>query len=182
MDASINHGWENVEKYFFYRVLNRDIKTAGVLVLMCKDSVVNVPNVFLIFLMSFLDHRPQTSSVWMRWCWIPPLFWFKISFSFSSFNYPHSMLCWPSFEPIGRRVCAHGADSISVCSAAEARMSGRNSPRNLANCSHKLKKFLFLFFFFVLHRPATSSFFFFLPPTVCSALSWQLLWRWHGDW
>lgn len=92
--------------------------------------------------------------------WIPPFIKFKF-FLFFLLNFAHAMLCWPSFEPIGRCVWLH----LAVCSAAEARMSGRNSPRNLANCSHKLFLeevwFFFMFFWFCNPPPLP----FFLPPT-----------------
>lgn len=98
--------------------------------------------------------------------WIPPFIWFKSFLFFLLLNFTHALLCWPSFEPIGRCVCAHAAGSISLFALRRRRQCPAGI--HLAtwqtahiNCSQKKFGFSLCFFWFC--NPPTSSFF--LPPT-----------------
>lgn len=147
--------------FFQFYLKYRDIKPAAVLVFKYKDIILNVPDVFFnVFHLPGVfpqPSSPQRASAWTRSPSSEFLLSFALTLLYFSFLITHMRcFCWPSSEPTGLVCLLH----LAVSSAAEALLSGRNSPRNLANCSHKLflRRTLFFFFFSLLY------FFYFSTP------------------
>lgn len=165
-----------------------DIKPAAVLVFKYKDVILNVLDVFLIcliFLMSFLNHPPTDSYCVdeLTLIWIPPFICFK-SFMLFFFLIAH-MRCFadPHLSPPDLCVCSISLFALRWKRSCPAGIHLATWQTVHINCSEKNFVFaLLLFFYFATPPLPPPRLLFFLPPTVCSALSWQQLWRWHGDW
>lgn len=168
-----------------------DIKPEAVLVFKHKDVILNVSDVFLmclIFLTSFLNHPPTDSYCVdaLTLIWIPPFICYN-SFILFFFSITH-MRCFadPHLSPPDLCVCSISLFALRWKRSCPAGIQLATWQTVHINCSEKNFVFALLLFFFILRPPPSPPppprLLFFLPPTVCSALSWQQLWRWHGDW